>query len=698
MARIVTNLETCDHGPWLGQETGHSAPETGHNALEPGRRQSRRTFSLSPPLLVSLSFHNVGINSRTCYSSVIAGVTLLIMFASRAVAAEAPEIVVEASATEIFIGESVDYVVAIRNVKDPPPPDVSALRDDFDVAPNGDESRNQSTVFVFNGKKTEQTVLSHVYRFRLTPKRTGNLVIAPPSATIDGKTISGRTLRLNVTAPEEQDLVVPEITADRERVYPTQPFEVALRILVRPLPDAADRDPLTPLRRQPPHLDINWVDLPAGLSADEKPRWLEKLLSEKNIGFTLNDVTMRSGSIFDGPRAAVFDLYRGREKAKGLDGQPINYFAYELKRTFTPEQAGTYQFGPAIVKGTFVDGLEGRSYNGRRIVAVAPSLQVEVREVPSPRPATFCGGIGKYTVSAAVSPTTLRVGDPLTLTLVIERGPGSASLELVSAPDVTANPQIADDFEIIDKNPTGQTAGDVKRFSYAMRPRRAGVGIPPLSVTVFNPDTEKFAGIETEPIALTVSEASRLGAGDLVGSLSGSGTNEIKSREQGIFQNITDPSQLADQRVNVMALAEATAGMWCAVGCLIAVVTSYRRKSGDLGWQRRQQARGVANRRLAEARKAVADGRPEDALRAIRSAIVGLIADMRNLVTQGLTASEVDSILAATAVLVEERTAIVALLEAIESAEYGSGKSAESPAMIDSAARLISSLARSLER
>jgi hypothetical protein len=38
------------------------------------------------------------------------------------------------------------------------------------------------------------------------------------------------------------------------------------------------------------------------------------------------------------------------------------------------------------------------------------------------------------------------------------------------------------------------------------------------------------------------------------------------------------------------------------------------------------------------------------------------------------------------------------LLEAIESAEYGSGMAAEAPAMIETAGRLIPSLARHLER
>jgi hypothetical protein len=292
----------------------------------------------------------------------------------------------------------------------------------------------------------------------------------------------------------------------------------------------------------------------------------------------------------------------------------------------------------------------------------------------------------------------LRVGDPLTLTLDIERGQGSGALDLISAPDLSANPKVAADFEIVDKNPTGRKEGELKRFEYALRPKRAGVGIPSLAVTVFNPDTEKFSEVATKPIALTVSAGSSLGAGDLVGSLSASGTPEIKSRAQGIFQNVTDPAELNDERVNVVALAEVTAGLWCGVGCLIVVVTAHRRKSGDVAWQRKRRARRMAEHKLAEARKVCAEGRSMDALRAIRSALVGLIADMRNIVAEGLTASEADATLAQSAGPADTRAALVRLLEAIESAEYGAGIATGVPTMIDSAEGLVRGLARHLER
>jgi hypothetical protein len=620
------------------------------------------------------------------------------LIAAQAIADDEPEIAVEAGASEIFIGESVDYVVDIRNVKDPSPPDLSSARGSFDVVANGDDSRNESSVTVINGRFSQHTTFSHFYRYRLTPKRTGKLVIPAPTVTIDGKTLSGRALSLNVIAPEEQDLVIPEVKTDRLKVYPTQPLDVALKVLVRPLPDNPDRDPLTPLRRNPPHINVNWVELPAGFSGQDKARWLEKLLAEDGIGFTLNDITMRSGSFLEGPRPAIFSLYQGRERRKGRDGEEVNYFVYELKRTLIPEKGGNYTIGPGVVKGTFADGKEGGGYSGRRLVAVGAPVTVEVREVPRPRPATFCGGIGSYRVIASASPTALRVGDPLTLRLGIERGQGSGSLELISAPNLEANTKLAADFEIIDKNPTGRTEGAVKRFEYALRPKRAGVGVPALSLTVFNPDTETFSEIATEPITLSVSEVSQLGAGELVGSPGGGGKEEIKAQAEGIFGNVTDPSELSDQRVNVVALAGAAAGTWCVVGCLMAFVAAHRRRSGDLLGQRKRNARRAANGKLAEARKAMAEGQSRVALRAVRSALVGLVADSRNIVAEGLTASEADAALAEAGVPAEERKTLSDLLGLIESAEYGSGVATEIPAMIERAEKLIKSLAQGLER
>ena len=61
-----------------------------------------------------------------------------------ALAADEPEIRVATSADEIFVGESIDLQVEIRNVKNSLAPDMSAIKEQFEVIANGDECRSRT--------------------------------------------------------------------------------------------------------------------------------------------------------------------------------------------------------------------------------------------------------------------------------------------------------------------------------------------------------------------------------------------------------------------------------------------------------------------------------------------------------------------------------------------------------------------------
>ena len=58
----------------------------------------------------------------------VAVMALLLLSGGQARADDDPEIAVEMDANEVFIGEGVDYLVEIRNAKNPSAPDLSALR------------------------------------------------------------------------------------------------------------------------------------------------------------------------------------------------------------------------------------------------------------------------------------------------------------------------------------------------------------------------------------------------------------------------------------------------------------------------------------------------------------------------------------------------------------------------------------------
>ena len=607
--------------------------------------------------------------------------------------AEPPDVVCSVSENEVFVGESITFQVDVQNAENPPSPNIDALKERFEIEFIGDQSRNQSQTMIINGRFSQSNSFSHVYQYQLTAKAAGTFKIPAVTVTIDGKTLTSNSIPVRILEVPKQDSVVVEIVPSRARVYPTQSFSIKLRILVEPIAETGT-DPLRTLkqmRQNPPSIQITWLKPPEGVSAiDEVSEWLQPLLSTTNVGFSINGVSGSTGSIFERQRLAIFDLRNGQETRKGFDDSTKDYFVYELERTFVSEKTGSYTFGPAVIKGTFAT----------RVIAIAPPVKVEVSEIPSPRPANFTGGIGDYKVTASATPTKLRVGDPMTLNLQFTQGKNSGSLELISAPDLSELPEIAEQFDIVDKNPVGRVENKSKKFAFALRPKRAGVTIPALKLSTFDPAAETFVDVATEPIELNVAEASAiLASGDLVGSLGGgSSTAEIKTRSEGIFHNVTELSQLRDERVNLLSGLAWVGGLWIASGIAIVSLVSLRNKNSDLGRLRKAAARRTARSRLTTASSLLSQGKQKESLREVRAAVMGLVADTGSKIADGLTIRDLSTAMRACDVPQEDCVRLETLLERIESAEYGASDASDTATMVTEVTELVKRVSPFLER
>ncbi|HYF48794.1 MAG TPA: BatD family protein [Planctomycetota bacterium] len=602
----------------------------------------------------------------------------------------------EVEPDEIFLGESVTMTVQVKNASRDVKLDTSALEADFNVTLSGGPSQ-QNITRIINGRVYQEN--SVTWQYRLIPKKAGRLTVKGPTAISGEEQASARDMVVNVEEVPPQDLVQIEIDAPA-RVY-RSPFDVTLRVLVKPLPDGSSRDPLSVLRDNPA-LQIGWVEMPEGLQAKDFREWLQPLLTSTGRGFTINNLSSQDRddvfAMFDGPKLAVFSLYTGREIRKGLDGSDINYFVYELKRTFTPQRLGKFAFGPVTLKGTFAEKKSGAQITGKRLVLTAPTKTVEVRDVPEPRPANFIGGIGNLQVSASATPAALRVGDPLTLRLSVERKPGSGLLDLVSAPDLSLIPELADRFDIIDKAPTGEVKGETKVFNYGLRPKRAGVTMPALTFSIFDPASEAYKEVSTQPIPLTVSAATQLKTEDIVSAAPRAASNAgLKNLEGGIFQNITDLGEIGDQRVNPrLYLLGAVALAIAYLGAAFAVARQ-RKLAGDERFQRRQRAWPEASAAMQQAHAALGSTDRGAAPRHVRDAICNLIGNMLNVPAAGMTPKEADAALAAAGIKDDLRGRTTALLEQIDALQYSSASSGEVNALIASANDLLPQLKAALE-
>ncbi|MGA2799257.1 MAG: BatD family protein [Thermoguttaceae bacterium] len=560
-------------------------------------------------------------------------------------AGEKPELIVEMDRNHIYEGESVLYGVTLKNADNPHQPDLTSF-DDFSVTlldshPVGNSIHIE---IINNVQHTEVTNGGIQYIYRLTPKISGKLSIPAPTAEINGQKIRGREMSLIVTAPQDQDIVRMEITAEPISVYPLQPFTVILSISVKELPEPYTNENPVGVQTSPPELQIPWVDdehLPSGLQPRvNRNRWLMSLHSEYAAGFAINNYGKDVASIFFGNRQTSYMPEAQNIRLPNKSGKMTGYRRYQFKRTFIAKNVDQYTFGPVTLKGIFVDGISASgAAQSKDIYALAKALTVKIKDVPEQgRPETYIGAIGHFQFEADLAPRKARTGDPMTLTLTLS---GQGSLDRATMPDLAKIPQIAENFKIYEA--TEQTKGDQRQFTCSLRPLEAGIKeFPPVAVSYFDVQDEKYVTLTSLPIPIEIEKADKLAGRDIVASPSGlkSADKELETRQEGIYANITDPGQLSDETIRPERWLAALGGLAGLYAAMAFIVVRLRRYSGDTVRQRRRSAPGKARRSVNEATKELSAGRVREGADRLESALVGLVADWSDTPAAGMTPAE----------------------------------------------------------
>ncbi len=628
---------------------------------------------------------------------------LIVCAAAPSARGQQPQVETAMGDSEIYFGESVMYQVRVLHAEKFSAPDLSAIEKSFRIEAAGDQSLNSQSITIVNGRMTQQVVRGHDYRFRLTPLQPGRIRVPSAAVVIDGQKYFGTEFELNVVAPRKQDWVRAEIVATPMRAYPTQPFTVTLRVTMRPLPDGDTREPVALLRQQPV-LSMPWVTQPPkGVAAKgDLNAQLSGMLSRERRGFALDGINVQSNdpffggfSMFSRAQSAVVLPAARREKQVGLDGRTYDFFVYEIALPFTAEKAGDAVFGPALLKGQFITGTSGREYTGEKLVVSAPALTVRVLDPQTQNaPDDFSGAIGSFALTAAATPQKLRVGDPLTLELIVRAGPGSGSMDLVGAPVLNEIEAITRDFTVIDDKPVGETKDGVKRFSYGLRPKKPGVRIPSITMSYFDPVGETFKQARSEPLDLEVSAGASVATADLVtGQRSTTDKDEIKSVVGGLRQNISDLRELGDQRTDIRMVLVLPFGLMILYALLNLCVQRHRQLSSDVGWQRKQRALREARLTLE---KAKADLSQAPSL--MRACLLGFVADVCNLPAAGLTPRDAEQALERLGAAEASRKDLVSLLESLEAMAYGGASASDIDALCRKGDALLVTLQKEAAR
>jgi hypothetical protein len=380
----------------------------------------------------------------------------------------------------------------------------------------------------------------------------------------------------------------------------------------------------------------------------------------------------------------------GRDTEARLTNDPAkpNAAAVQFQGEFSPLAPGQILF----------DGL-GMTYertpagsSAQRFFARAEPITLEVVGVPEAgRPNGYTGLIGVYDIVANATPTSVNVGDPITLTVTIL---GREPMRGVSdGPDLQTAGGLTPAFKLSSEGWTPQpnTSMGRRTFTTTIRAARDTVeSIPPIDLHFFDPASETFRVARTDAIPLEVRATRLVTAADAI--MSGephAATNTERSplrlnTKPDIWAITTgDPVLTAAPirspfTLGVAGIATAAAA---PVAAYLAVLFSVALRA------RRDPAATRRARALRRARAKIRNGRTAEAVR-------GFVADAFDRPEDAITSTDCQRLLAQAGV--PGASDIAHLVAASESTRFG-----DRPATPDdthAAARLLRTAHNTLRR
>lgn len=548
--------------------------------------------------------------------------------------------------------------------------------DDFQLIWGPQQGRSTS-VQIINGKRTRSSQFTYTYI--LMPKKTGKFTI--PAATADfkgGKTISSGTAEIEVVANggssssgggsagspsvasngtiSDDDLFM-RFTFSRSDVVVGEPIVATLKLYQR----------------------VNIAGFEDARFPAFNGFWSQEVEAPTNIEFQRENV---DGNIYNSAVLRKYVLIPQQEGKLTIDPA-------ELMCVVNVRVAPTG--GVSIFDSFFED-----QRTIRKRVMTRP-YTVNVSPLPAGAPATFGGGVGKFTISASLSKDSLRTHDAAALVVTIK---GKGNVSLLEAPKVSFPPDMevydAKVSEKTDKS-TGGTSGS-KIYEYPFIPRSHGdFEIPDIKYSYYDINSGKYVTLSTGPIKYHVEKGkdsdSSVSGGASVPGISRTGVKSLNKDIRFIATKL--PSLSSKGHFFVLSvpywmilavMAAVTVLLWLALRRIAA-------RRADIAGTRTRKASKVAVRRLRQAGEFLKQNLYTAFYEELHKALVGYISDKLNIAVSDFSKESVAASLTDSGVpqsLVDE---FVALIDACEFARYSPDAGHDAmEAHYNTAVRVISSI------
>ena len=350
-----------------------------------------------------------------------------------------------------------------------------------------------------------------------------------------------------------------------------------------------------------------------------------------------------------------------------------NYMVAELKKCILfPQQSGKLTITSGTYDVTVVQYEQFRTPFGIMRQPVEKQLQVKsntssvnILPLPEPKPASFNGAVGNFTVSTEIKPQVLKTYEAATYSYIIR---GSGNIKYLKSPTIGFPSQfdVYDPQNNINAKPSGNTVSGTVTIDYTFIPQFVGkYEIPGTEFTYFNPATRKYETLTTQKYDLTVAKGS--------GAASQAPKGGIEQKNRDILHIKTGDLHLKQE--HSYAVEGFGYWLWYIVPLLLlAAVLFYYRKAlkarSDMQLMRTKRANKVAQKRLRAAKQWMRAGDKNKFYAEVLTALWGYLSDKIQIPVSELNKENISAELTNYGATDEVIAAVIEVLNNCEFAQY----------------------------
>lgn len=306
---------------------------------------------------------------------------------------------------------------------------------------------------------------------------------------------------------------------------------------------------------------------------------------------------------FDGFLIEELPLSPNLNNVEHYNGE--NYMVAELKKCILfPQKSGKLTITSGNYDVTAVQYENIRTLFGTmrqpvetKVQVKSNSASVNILPLPEPRPETFSGAVGQFSVKTELKPDKFKTYEAASYIYTIS---GTGNVKYLKAPEVNFPSQfdVYDPQSSIDAKPAGSNVKGVSKFEYTFIPQYVGdYEIPASKFTYFDPATAKYVTLDVPAKNIAVAKG--------VATAAAVDRKDLELKNKDILHIKT--GDLGLQKSHEMYLNTFVYWLWYIIPVivLLAIMWYYRKtlkEHSNMQLLKTKRANKVAKKRLKQAK------------------------------------------------------------------------------------------------